>query len=407
MTELPMPSDVKRAAATGAPAAASTGTAAEPVGEPPSAKLLVRLFLIPLLIVAAAVGVMFLIGLLAGGAPTFREALAGLENPGGGRTGGVLVGPASKQRYIYAKAVADHMKERMRGGMPEAERVELAARLMAVVDAAGADEGEVKHFLLLALGRAWEVDPSQPAMDSADAVRSRQGAVRKLLANAQVVPVPPGGTQEQRHRATDLQVRVRKAAVLALAFLAGRDEVRDALPALAQKLGDPTEDVDVRIAAATSLGRLATPADADALAALRRARDVGGDENVELVWSASLSLAMLNQPDAAGTILMLLNRDDLKQLKYLDRETDWKNPVYRTLNEQEQQRILINVMDGASHLDVPEVQARIRAVAEHDPSPRVREAGRTVLAAGERARPATTAPREAAATRSAAPASGS
>ena len=47
--------------------------------EPPSAKLIVRLFLIPLLIVAAAVGVMFLIGLLAGREPSFDEAIARLR----------------------------------------------------------------------------------------------------------------------------------------------------------------------------------------------------------------------------------------------------------------------------------------------------------------------------------------
>ena len=45
-----------------------------------------RLFLIPLIIVAAAVGIMFLIGRLAGGTPSFDEALERLKNPGGQRT---------------------------------------------------------------------------------------------------------------------------------------------------------------------------------------------------------------------------------------------------------------------------------------------------------------------------------
>jgi hypothetical protein len=79
MDELLMPSDVKRGVAPpdgAAPAAGTSPTAAdEPLVEPPSAKLIVRLFLIPLIIVALAVGVMFLIGRLAGGTPSFEEAL--------------------------------------------------------------------------------------------------------------------------------------------------------------------------------------------------------------------------------------------------------------------------------------------------------------------------------------------
>src|SRR5438093_54562 len=104
MNDLPMPSEVKRAAA-----AVGGGVAArdrqQPVIEPPSVKLVVRLFLIPFFIVAAAVGIMFLIGQLAGGSPSFEQALQRLRNPGGERTGSVLVGPGSKQRYMDAKTV--------------------------------------------------------------------------------------------------------------------------------------------------------------------------------------------------------------------------------------------------------------------------------------------------------------
>src|SRR5262245_62059070 len=104
---LPMPSDVTRATA-----AASTPDQA--VIEPPSVKLIVRLFLIPLLIVAAAVGVMFLVGLLAGKEPSFDEAIARLRsNAGGGRTAEYLIGPGAKQRYLDAKALTDKMKSGM------------------------------------------------------------------------------------------------------------------------------------------------------------------------------------------------------------------------------------------------------------------------------------------------------
>src|SRR5688572_14260267 len=113
MRDLPMPSDVQRDAkpsahstdpaaghaAASRPAATDAGeiAAAEPLREPPSAKLIVQLFLVPLIIVALAVGIMFLIGRLAGGTPSFEDALARLRRPGGERTAEFLVGPGSKQ----------------------------------------------------------------------------------------------------------------------------------------------------------------------------------------------------------------------------------------------------------------------------------------------------------------------
>jgi len=189
-----------------------------------------------------------------------------------------------------------------------------------------------------------------------------------------------GPTEDERHQAQEEQSRVRKAAVLALAFMSGRDEARAAIPTLVGLLDDPKDDLDVRMAAAAALGKVARPADAEAVAALRRGMNVSGDENVELVWQSAVSLAELNQPEAAGTVMMLLSRQDLGQLQYVDRETDWKNPVRRPLNDLEQQRILINTVQGAVHLDVPEVQQQIRKVAEGDPSARVREAAKREIA---------------------------
>src|SRR5690349_2777762 len=99
--------------------------------EPPSVKLIVRLFLIPLIIVAVAVGIMFLIGLMAGQTPSFEEALARLKNPGGQRTAEWLIGPGSKQRYLDAKALVDQMKKPE--GMTESERIKIADELIDLV----------------------------------------------------------------------------------------------------------------------------------------------------------------------------------------------------------------------------------------------------------------------------------
>src|SRR5438552_4895243 len=153
---LPMPSDL---------VGFKKSPVEQTVIEPPSAKLIVRLFLIPLLIVAAAVGVMFLIGLLAGREPSFDEAIARLRNPGGSRTADYLIGPGAKQRYLDAKTLTDKMKS----GMSSAERIRLADELIDLLDNhVQADEGEVQHFLLLALGRVWQGsdDASTPASAS-------------------------------------------------------------------------------------------------------------------------------------------------------------------------------------------------------------------------------------------------
>src|SRR5438105_12835751 len=110
MDQLPMPSDLARAGQS------NTADKSEhlPAIEPPSVKLIVRLFLIPLIIVAAAVGVMFLIGRMAGGEPSFDEAIARLKGTAGGeRTADWLVGPGAKQRYLDAKTLTDKMKSGM------------------------------------------------------------------------------------------------------------------------------------------------------------------------------------------------------------------------------------------------------------------------------------------------------
>jgi hypothetical protein len=353
-----MPSDVLKASDSSEPTAAPQP--GDPVGEPPSVKLIVRLFVIPLLIVAVAVGVMFLISLLAGGTPSMQEALNRLKNPGGNRTADWLVGPASKQRYMDAKTLVDKMK----AGMGEAERVRLADDLVNIIqNHTKGGEGEIRHFLLLALGRTWQKDPGQPEMNS-QAARASREKVLEVLARY----------------AADPEIATRKAALLATVYLAGQREVRQVIPLLVEKVADQNEDLDVRMAAATALGPVASPQDANVIDALQSAMREGEPRNAELEWSAALSLAQLGQTDVAPTILKLLSREELAEMRYYDRESDPKNPSYRPLNDQEQQRILINTMIGARNLPVPEVQQQLRKLADSDPSPRVRAAGRELLA---------------------------
>jgi hypothetical protein len=353
-----MPSEVKASPATGAAPDAQTGADA-PLVEPPSVKLIVRLFLIPLMIVAAAVGVMFLIGLLAGGTPSTEELVARLRHPGGGRTANLLVGPGSKQRFLDAEALSDTI----RAGMPAEQRVSLSADLIDILDKnTSADEGDVRHFLLLALGRTWQKDsPGGGADVSATSKASREATVAAL----------------ERY-ANSAQLADRKAAILAMGYLAGQDEVRKVIPVLISRVTDDREDVDIRLAAATVLGPIATKDDADVIKALNAAMRDTDPQRVELVWSAALSLAQLGQTSVEDTILTLLSRDELSKMKYYDRETDPKNPVYATLSDKEQERILINTMAGAKQLDTPAIRQRIAQIATSDPSARVRYAAKEI-----------------------------
>ena len=330
------------------------------VVEPPSVKLIVRLFLIPLVIVAAAVGIMFLIGLMAGQTPSFEEALARLKNPGGQRTADWLIGPGSKQRYLDAEALVDQMKKPE--GMSEAERIKLSDELIDLVtNYTKPDEGEVQHFMLLALGPTWQKAPGQGPMDSPAAVESRNKTLATLSAFANKPELP-----------------TRKAAVLAMAYLAGWEQAktRSRCCLKSWRMRRKTWMCAWRPRRCWVHLRIRmTPT----RSALRKTLRDTKPEDAELVWASALSLAQLNQPDSADTIMKLLDRNELAQMKYFDRESDPQHPVFRTLSEDEELRILINTMIGAKHLQVPEVQEKLADLAKNDPSPRVRAAGMQIL----------------------------
>lgn len=323
------------------------------IPEPPSAKMVVRLFLIPLLIAAAVVGIMLPIGWMTGGPVSVEQAMERLKNPGGERTLG-LVGPGAKQRYMDAKVLVDRMK----AGMDEPTRIRMAAQLTELLEKhIRQDEGDIQYFVLLALGRVWQVDPSQGLMKSEAAAASRGRVVETLKTHFKAGPVP-----------------ARKAAILALSFWKGNPEASVAMPELIERLEDAQEDLDVRIAAAVALGSIASPTDAEAINALSAARAGAEGPTAELGWNAALALARLNQPEATDTLLKLLNRTELATIQVFDREKDPKNPVYRKLSDLEQERFLINALEVARHMDDPRVQAQVKQIADADKSPRVRAA---------------------------------
>ena len=265
----------------------------------------------------------------------------------------------AKQRYLFAQTLTEQMKQ----GMSEEERIKTTDRLVELLDKyVHPEEGQVENFVLLALGRVWQGFP--PAEAGSPVAESQKKVVQTLT----------------RFTSAD-NVQARKAAVLAMCFLSGQSDAKDLEPVLIAKLSDTKEDLDVRMGAATALGPIASPSDTAVIDALHSAMNDTQPEHKELVWDAALSLAQLNQPDVADTILMLLNRDELNKLQILDRETDPQNPSFRPLNEQEKLRILINTMLGAKNLKVDAVQEKLKDLAKNDPSPRVRAAGVQILSA--------------------------
>jgi hypothetical protein len=171
---------------------------------------------------------------------------------------------------------------------------------------------------------------------------------------------------------------------LAPAFWRGYEEADAALPVLAGKLKDMKEDLDVRLGAATTLGFIGNASNPPVVDALKGALREDDPRNSELVWMSAVALTELGLPDGEDTVMKLLDRKELSQLKYYDRETDPKNPAFRALGEQEQQRYLINAMEGirVGMQTNPQVRlssailARLKEIAAKDPSQRVQwEAG--------------------------------
>jgi hypothetical protein len=260
----------------------------------------------------------------------------------------------------------------MKAGMSEAERIEVSKDLVDLLDNfTHEDEGDVRHFLLLATGRVWQIEPRKPGeteeqynqrlMPSEAAVTSRQKIVETVL----------------RYADSPTQ-RTRTAALLSTAYWTGRPEAQQFVPKLVAAVKNGQEDLDVRMAAATALGPIASynGSSPSIIEALNWAMRNADQRDQELVWSAALSLAQMDQKDVEDTILSLLDRQYLSGVQVYDREADPKNPHMRTLSDAEQQRFLINTMIGAKNLkSSAKVQQRIAEITKNDPSPRVRAQG--------------------------------
>ena len=372
-----MPSDLNPKSSSGSSGLGAGFVAPEQIGklvpppEPPSVKLIVRLFVIPLLIVVAIGAVVIPVGMLAGNRKSLDAALRGLQNPGGERTGGILVGPAAKERYLDAKTIVDHLHDT---NLSPPERIKLGNQLVDILNQwSSYKEGDVQHALLFALSLTYmhRSDPAKPGQYLADTdATTTQDAFDQGQKKAMDCLL-----QFAEHENT----RVRKAALLSLSYWKGREEAERAIPVLIAKLQKPGEDLDVKMSAATALGPIGNANDKHVTEALGEAMRNTDPHEAELVWDAAVSLAQLNRPESTDIMLRLLSRNDLNEMMVYDRETDPSNPIMRKLNDLEKERFIINALIAAQFLKVDAVQQAMEKVAKDDPSDRVKQAAAEVL----------------------------
>jgi hypothetical protein len=246
----------------------------------------------------------------------------------------------------------------MKSGMTGQQRIELSRRLVDMIERPTHGQPDTP-LLLLSLGRIWQNPPRIPF----EIEPARRKAVQTLLETL-----------------SSRDVSCRKAATLALVACKGDPgtPIFVCRP-LCDRLTDSTEDLDVRIAAAVTLGTICLPSDKTVIAALEQARNLADERQSELAWNASLALARLGQPSATGTLLKLLDRHELSQLIIYDRESDPRNPQPRKLTDYEIERFLVNAMEASSALPEPAVKSRLRQLAQSDPSARVRTTASEIL----------------------------
>lgn len=240
----------------------------------------------------------------------------------------------------------------MKLGITPRQRIDLSSRLVEMIERPRRGQPDAA-LLLLSLGRIWQAAPD----NATDVAAARRRAMHTLLGQF-----------------SSSEISNRKAAVLAFAFWKGNPETPAVCPRLVATLSDGREDLDVRIAAAVTLGGIGTTSDATVIAVLEELLTETDARLAELAWNAALSLARLGRPSATGTLLRLLDRRELSQLTIYDRESNPRNPQPRKLTDYEIERFLINAIEAASLLPDSGVRERIRELSQSDPSARVRTA---------------------------------
>jgi hypothetical protein len=331
--ELPMPP-------TG-DAAPATDAALPP---PPSFGLQVaQLVIIPLVIVAVAVGVSMLFGKLASVEESTANLVQKLEqSSGSGRMVAGVQDPRYKDRWLAAFNIAARIPQITK----ESERASLSDDLVRILDHnVGDDEGLLQLYLLPAIGQLGQ----------------------------------PGGLDAVRGKLAASDPRVQQGAIRGILSWPSRDEARLALPALVEVL--KSNEPAVQLEAAAAVGALATPDEAYAIAGLHDLMDRTLTQSQEAHWNAAVALACLGDDRGSKYVAdVLLSRDTLAKIT-LEAEADAPRPVSEPgMPRVAQDRVILSTLASAERMNSAIVWNKIRTIADDDPSLSVRKAAIELMA---------------------------
>lgn len=313
------------------------------LAKPSFGKQMAQLVVIPAVITLAAVGIVVLFAQLGGQQDNIEDQLNRLRQSGGaGRMAYGLQDPRYKDRSFAAASLAEHIRE----VKDPAERQRISKELIDILDHNVAPEEEMMQiYLLIALGRLGQDDGLEAIIQRFNARESktREGAIYGVAAWA------------------DDQSRLEQA--------------RRAVPGLTKLLAD--EVAVVRMQAAATLGTIAQPGDEAVTDALWEAAAGATGEDREVYWNAAVALARLGDPRGSQIVAtLLLDRQALSQL------TDTEQRGGRTgamLSGRSQDQIILNTLKAAVTMTDPIVWDKIKALAEDDPSPAIRNAAKKLV----------------------------
>jgi HEAT repeat protein len=307
-----------------APPGADDGAEGAPEGPPARQTtpfLVLQFFVFPLAIVAVAVAVFVVFGLIAGEGKGPREYLAEI------RAGGI------NRRWQAAYELSKILQARKD---PALQDPSFVGEMIALFEEAAADDPRVRRYLARALG---------------------------LLADRRAVPalvkvIQPGATN-------DGETRINSALAL------GTIGDPTAVPDLVRLAGD--EDRGVRKAAVFALGAFGAE---EALAALVKALEDPADD---VRWNAAVALGRRGDVRAGPALLQMMSREHLARV-----QVDAGSGANEGLSAEQTDAAVLEAVRAAAGLDDPEIRRALERLRDDDPNLEVREAARRALAGLQR-----------------------
>lgn len=312
---------------------------------PMTAGMLGRLFVVPLLIVAAVLTCAVLVTVLFGWIGTGpQEDLSLLIDKLAAGTGepvaSVALLPREKELWLAAMEVARRLQKP--DEIPLTEREAVAQRLSGILTKTAA------------------IKPHS------DASRKRVGFMAQALGRLG----NPAAIDPLTELLRSEEPEIRSAAVRGLAEMAASPEVRRALPGMIRILDDDASP-EVRVLAAAALGVLGEATDAGVRDALRR--HLSDDDEVR--WNSALALLRLGDLSGKADVLEMLDRG------YWSARQSKPDPAgrIRPLSDGEISRNIRGALEAFTRTADVELSSAIRKLTE-DRNNQVAGAARDALA---------------------------